>query len=120
MGGVRLTLERRVSPWKAVPGPDRLVIFPQTKVTERLEISDFTALGRLGITLNQKKLDYLLDYFRLPWSGLMHANVVLGGESFSALTEGLPRFLRTLGGAPQKKRTDSLSTAFRNLSPDRV
>jgi hypothetical protein len=41
--------------------------------------------------------------------------VVLGGESYVALAEGLQNALWTLGGAPDKHRTDSLSAAFKNL-----
>ena len=68
--GVRRTLERRVSQWKAEHGSDRPVIFPQTYVTGRLGISDYTAMGRLGITGNEKKLDHLLYHFRLPCRAL--------------------------------------------------
>ena len=38
--------------------------------------------------------------------------VVLGGESFTALAEGLQGALWHLGGAPREHRTDSLSAAF--------
>lgn len=41
---------------------------------------------------------------------------MLGGESFSALAEGLQAALWRLGGAPLEHRTDSLSAAFKNLS----
>ena len=41
--------------------------------------------------------------------------MVVGGESFIALSAGLQQALWTLGGAPQEHRTDSLSAAFRNL-----
>ena len=41
--------------------------------------------------------------------------MVLGGESYVALAEGLQNALWTLGGAPDKHRTDSLSAAFKNL-----
>jgi len=40
----------------------------------------------------------------------------LGGESYTALTEGLQNALWRLGGAPQEHRTDSLSAAFKNLT----
>ena len=40
---------------------------------------------------------------------------MLGGESFVALAEGLQSALWALGGVPEQHRTDSLSTAFRNL-----
>ena len=54
----------------------------------------------------------------LTWSGFAHAHVVLGGESFTALAEGLQDALWHLGGAPREHRTDSLSAAFCNLSKD--
>ena len=44
--------------------------------------------------------------------------MVLGGESFTALAEGLQNALWTLGGVPHDHRTDSLSAAFRNLDKD--
>jgi hypothetical protein len=44
--------------------------------------------------------------------------VVLGGESFVALAEGLQNTLWALGGAPREHRSDSLSAAFRNLERD--
>jgi hypothetical protein len=54
----------------------------------------------------------------LPFSGFEHAHVVLGGESFVALAEGLQNALWSLGGVPEQHRTDSLSAAFRNLGAD--
>jgi hypothetical protein len=44
-----------------------------------------------------------------------HAHVVLGGESFVALAEGLQDALWALGGGPEQHRSDSLSAAFCNL-----
>jgi hypothetical protein len=41
--------------------------------------------------------------------------VILGGESYVALAEGLQNALWTLGGTPAEHRSDSLSAAFRNL-----
>jgi hypothetical protein len=60
-------------------------------------------------------LDHRLCHFRLACSGFEHAHVVLGGESFVALAEGLQNALWSLGGAPREHRTDSLSAAFCNL-----
>src|SRR5712671_3900436 len=45
----------------------------------------------------------------------LHTHVVLGGESFVALAEGLQNALWALGGVPEQHRSDSLSAAFRNL-----
>ncbi len=51
----------------------------------------------------------------LAFSGWEHAHVVLGGDSFVALAEGLQNALWALGRAPLHHRSDSLSAAFRNL-----
>jgi hypothetical protein len=52
------------------------------------------------------------------FSGWEHAHVVLGGQSFVALAEGLQKALWTLGRAPLQHRSDSLSAAFRNFDHD--
>jgi hypothetical protein len=54
----------------------------------------------------------------LAFSGWEHAHVVLGGESFVALAEGLQNALWALGRAPLQHRSDSLSAAFCNLDDD--
>jgi hypothetical protein len=54
----------------------------------------------------------------LAYSAWEHAEVVLGGESFTALACGLQNALWSLGGAPREHRSDSLSAAFRNLDQD--
>ena len=63
-------------------------------------------------------LDHLLYHFRLAHSGFSHVHVVLGGESFAALAEGLQHALWTPGGTPRGHSTDSLSAAYRNLAAD--
>jgi hypothetical protein len=116
--GMRRTLERRIRKWRAQHGPERDVIFRQTQVPGRLGLSDFTDMGGLGISIADVALNHRLYHFRLACSGFEHAHVILGGESFVALAEGLQNALWALGGAPQYHRTDSLSAAFRNLSRD--
>ena len=54
----------------------------------------------------------------LAFSGFEHGHVVLGGESFVALAEGLQNALWALGGVPEQHRSDSLSAAFCNLDRD--
>ena len=39
---IRRTLERRMRDWRAVHGPEREVMFPQTHAPGRLGLSDFT------------------------------------------------------------------------------
>jgi hypothetical protein len=79
-------------------------------------LSDFTDMGALGITIAGEPLDHRLYHFRLAFSGFEHAHVVLGGESFVALAEGLQNALWALGAVPEQHRSDSLSAAFCNLN----
>lgn len=81
-------------------------------------LSDFTDMAGLGVTVAGQPLDHRLYHFRLAYSGWEHAHVVLGGESFVALAEGLQNALWSLGGVPADHRSDSLSAAFRNLERD--
>ena len=112
---VRRTLERRVRQWRALHGPAQEVIFAQTHPPGRQGLSDFTATGHLGVTVAGAPLTHLLYHFRLPYSGFEYADVVLGGESFVALSSGCQNALWLLGGTPEEHRTDSLSAAYHNL-----
>jgi hypothetical protein len=81
-------------------------------------LSDFTGMGDRGVSIAGVPLDHRLYHFRLAFSGWEHAEIVLGGESFVALAEGLQNALWALGRAPLQHRSDSLSAAFRNLDDD--
>src|SRR4051794_29475204 len=116
--GIRRTLERRIRTWRALNGAERDVIFRQEHLPGRLGLSDFTDMRERGISIAGELLDHRLYHFRLAFSGWEHAHVVLGGESFVALAEGLQNALWALGCAPLQHRSDSLSAAFRNLDDD--
>ena len=94
------------------------MIFRQEHPPGRMGLSDFTDMGGLGITIAGEPFDHRLYHFRLAFSGFEHAHVVLGGESFVALAEGLQNALWALGGVPEQHRSDSLSAAFCNLDRD--
>jgi transposase InsO family protein len=113
--GARRTLERRIRSWRALHGAEREVIFRQTHQPGRMGLSDFTDMTELGVTIAGERLDHRLYHFRLAYSGFEHAHVILGGESYVALAEGLQNALWALGGAPLEHRSDSLSAAFRYL-----
>ena len=117
-GNIRRTLERRIQGWRAIHGPEQDVIFRQEHEPGRLGLSDFTDAGGLGVMIAGEPLDHRLYHFRLAFSGFEHAHVVLGGESFTALAEGLQNALWALGSVPKEHRSDSLSAAFRNLAAD--
>ena len=112
------TFQRRVKAWKALHGPDKEVMFRQRQVAGRLGLSDFTELKKVVVTVAGKPLAHRLYHFRLAFSGWSHLKVVLGGESYTALAEGLQEALWRLGGTPQEHRTDSLSAAYKNLTTD--
>src|SRR5512135_1282690 len=96
-------------------GPDQDVLFRQEHEPGRMGLSDFTDMAELRVAIAGQLLDHRLYHFRLAYSGWEHAHVVLGGESFVALAEGLQNALWALGGVPLEHRSDSLSAAFRNL-----
>ncbi len=114
----RRTFQRRVSEWKALHGPDQEVMFRQEQVVGRMGLSDFTQLKKVTITIQSQPFTHLLYHFRLAFSGWCSVKVVHGGESYTALAEGLQDALWRLGGAPCEHRSDSLSAAYRNLSKD--
>jgi hypothetical protein len=114
--GVRRTLERRIRSWRALHGAEQEVIFRQVHEPGRMGLSDFTDMAELAVTVAGERLDHRLYHFRLAYSGFEHAHVILGGESFVALAEGLQNALWAIGGSPREHRSDSLSAAFRNLN----
>src|SRR6202171_107779 len=116
--GIRRTLERRIRTWRALNGAEQDVIFRQEHPPGRVGLYDFTDMGDHGVSIAGVPLAHRLYHFRLAFSGCEHARVVLGGESFVALAEGLQNALWALGRAPLQHRSDSLSAAFRNLDAD--
>jgi hypothetical protein len=95
--GARRTLERRIRSWRARHGADQEVIFRQLHEPGRMGLSDFTDMADLGVTIATEPLDHRLYHFRLVYSGFEHAHVILGGESYVALAEGLQNALWALG-----------------------
>jgi hypothetical protein len=116
---LRRTLERRVRTWSAEHGAEREVIFRQDHPPGQQGLSDFTDMTELGIRIAGEPLAHRLYHFVLAYSAWEHAEVVLGGESYTALACGMQNALWSLGGAPAEHRSDSLSAAFRNLERER-
>src|SRR5580658_1408998 len=113
---VRRTLERRIRGWRALHGGDQEIVFRQVHEPGQMGLSDFTEMAELAVSIAGITLEHRLYHFRLACSGFEHAHVILGGESYVALAEGLQNALWALGGAPREHRSDSLSAAFRNLN----
>lgn len=114
-GQVLRTLQRRVQAWKALHGPAPEVMFELRHEPGMMGFSDFTELKGIEITINGKPFEHLIYHYRLAYSGWQYAQIIQGGESFIALSEGLQNALFACGGVPKQHRTDSLSAAYRNL-----
>jgi hypothetical protein len=112
------TLQRRVKHWRATQGPAKAVIFRQSVPAGHQGLSDFTR-PRTTITIAGKPFDHLLYQFCLAYSHWRCVHIVQGGESYSALAEGLQIALHKLGGVPAEHRTDSLSAAYVNTTEKR-
>ncbi len=109
------TLQRRVKHWQATQGPKKAVIFRQSVPAGHQGLSDFTR-PNTAITIAGEPFAHLLYQFRLAYSGWRSVHIVQGGESYSALAEGLQNALYRLGGIPREHRTDSLSAAYVNAA----
>ncbi len=107
------TLQRRVKQWKATEGPEKVVIFRQSVPAGQQGLSDFSH-PNTEITIQNKVFTHLLYQFRFAYSGCRYVQIILGGESYSALADGLQSALTLAGGSPVEHRTDSLSAAFIN------
>ena len=108
------TLQRRVRTWCASYGQEREVYFAQAHPPGRLGLSDFTHATVLQVTIAGEALRHLLYQFALAYSGWRYVEVVLGGESFMALSSGLQNAAWMMGGVPEEHRTDSLAAAYNN------
>jgi hypothetical protein len=112
------TLQRRVKQWRATQGPKKPVMFRQSVPPGHQGLSDFTHPDT-PITIAGKPFKHLLYQFRLAFSGWRNVHIVQGGESYSALADGLQSSLQRLGAAPHEHRTDSLSAAY-TTDPQKV
>jgi len=108
------TLQRKTSNWRAIEGPEKEIIFRQEHPPGWQCLSDFTDDDGLNVTINGEPFSHRFYHLRSPFSNWEHVRVITGGESFTALAEGLQEGLWELGGAFETHRTDSLSAAFKN------
>lgn len=112
-GQVR-TLQRRVSEWRAVHGPEREVYFEQQHPPGREAALDFTHATDLGVTIAGHPLVHLLFALRLSFSGWTWIQVAFS-ETFEALVRGFQGAVWELEGVPLVVRSDNLSAATHEL-----
>ena len=106
------TLQRRIKQWKAEYGEAKEVMFPQKYQPGHQAQSDFTFMGRLGVTIQGQPFPHLLYHFVLAYSN-WEATTLCFSESFESLSLGLQNALWELGALPEEHRTDRLSAASR-------
>lgn len=83
-------------------------MFEQVHRPGVMGLSDFTKLKQVKITSAGKPFEHLLYHYRLAYSGWQYVQVILGGESFIALCQGLQNAVDKSGGCPLEHRSDSL------------
>ena len=107
------TLQRRVKRWRALEGPSKEAFFPQLHRPGELAQSDYTHMGKLGITIGKQPFDHLVYHFVLTYSNWETGSICYS-ESFESLSEGLQAALWELGGVPLTHQTDRLTAAVHN------
>ncbi len=112
------TLQRQIRQWRASDGADREAFFPQVHYPGHVGASDFTDMSSLNITIGGQTFPHLLYHFVLTYSNWETASICFS-ESFESLAEGFQNAAWKLGGVPRRHRTDCLSAAVKNLSPER-
>jgi hypothetical protein len=115
-GQVR-TFQEHIAAWRARHGPTREVMFPQIHRPGVDAQSDFTHMESLGITLGGVPFPHLVFHMVLSYSNI-EAIQVCFSESFESLVEGIETCLWSIGGVPQRHRTDHLSAAIHPLDAE--
>ncbi len=113
------TLQRHLKHWRATEGPAKEVFFPQVHRPGELSQSDFTHMGKLGITIRRESFRHLLYHFVLPYSDWETVTICFS-ESFESLSAGYQNAVWELGGVTKRHRTDRMSSAAnRNCHPEK-
>ena len=112
------TLQRKVRQWRALHGPDQVVMFRQSLKPGKQSQSDYTVMNSLGITVSGEPFNHLLFHFMLPYSCWETVSVCFS-ESFDSLCAGYEQAVWELGAVAPEHRTDNLSAATHRLGSRR-
>jgi hypothetical protein len=107
------TLQRRISKWRALKGPDQDVKFPQRHIPGRQSQSDWTHCNELEVMIDGQPFPHMLFHFMLPYSRWETA-FISHSESFDSLTMGYMKAVAELGAVAEEHRTDNLTAAVNN------
>lgn len=112
------TFQRKVRHWRALEGPEKEVYFPQKHHPGKRMSTDFTRMGKLGITIAGKPFDHMLCHCVLTFSNWAWATIC-HSESMLALRNGIQNALFCLGRVPQEHWTDHSSAATHQPPKDK-
>lgn len=108
------TLQRRMSDWRALEGPDKEIYFPQEHIPGREGAFDFTCCNELAVTIGGQVFAHLVFEFVLTFSGWRSICLAFS-ETFEAMLHGIQVALWKLKGVPTVWRSDNLSAATHEL-----
>jgi transposase len=107
------TLQRQVSSWKAVNGPEREIFFNQKQVPGKVMQLDWMH-DKLSVTVEGRPFDHLLCHCVLPFSNWEHAHICFS-ENLLSLRLTLQSALFDLGYRPEMLQIDNSSAATHQL-----
>ena len=108
------TLQRQIKVWRGKNGPGKEVMMMQQHQPGKQCQSDYTRMGKLGVTIRGEAFDHLFYHFMLVYSN-WEAGTVCFSESFESLIAGFQNAVWELGAVPEEHRTDSLTAAVKNM-----
>lgn len=108
------SLQRRLSEWRALHGPEREVFFEQEHPPGREGAFDFTNCNELGVTIRGVAFLHLLFQFMLTCSKWRWVCLATS-ETYEAMVQGLQGAVWALGATPSIWRSDNLSAATHQL-----
>jgi len=104
------SFQRKVRLWRAQKGPEKEVYFTQIHRPGKRMSTDFTRMGKLGITIVGEPFEHLLCHCVLTFSNWAWATIC-HSESMLALRNGLQNALFRLGRVAEEHWTDHSSAA---------
>ena len=97
-------------------GPEKQIYPELKKKPGKFVQADFKLIKSVVVFIAGIAISLRLLNIVLPYSKHLYSEVVLGGESFEALNNGLVNAFDQFNGVPEILITDSLSAGYKNLS----
>ena len=116
LGKALRTVQRYAEYLRLRDGPEKQIYPELKKKPGEFVQADFTLIKSVVLFIAGIAISLRLLNIVLPYSKHLYSEVVLGGESFQALNNGLANAFAQFNGVPENLITDSLSAGYKNLS----